>query len=71
MIFKKDALESQDGRKMGFRVCLATQWGFMTNIHFYKNFNFLFSILIDSLGFPGVPWGSPGIPGTPGGSGDP
>ena len=68
---KKDALESQDARKMGLRVCRATQWGFMTNILFYKKSNFLFSILIHSPGFPGDPWGSPGIPGTPGGPGDP
>ena len=51
---------------MGFEVCRATQWGFMTNIHFYKKSNFLFSILIASPGFPRVPRGSPGIPGTPG-----
>ena len=36
MIFKKDALESQDARKMGLRVCGATQKGFMTNIFFIK-----------------------------------
>ena len=66
MIFKKDALESQDGRKMGFRVCRATQRGFMTNIHFYKKSNFLFSILIASPGFPGDPRGSRGPQGGPG-----
>ena len=51
---------------MGFEVCRATQWGFMTNIHFYKKSNFLFSILIASPGFPGVPRGSRGPQGGPG-----
>ena len=35
MIFKKDALESQDARKMGLRVWGATQRGFMSNILFF------------------------------------
>ena len=32
--FFKDALESQDARKMGLRVCGAAQRGFMTSIVF-------------------------------------
>ena len=36
MILKKDALESQDARKMGLRVCGAAQRGFMSNILFIK-----------------------------------
>ena len=36
MILRKDALKSQDARKMGLRVCRATQRGFMSNLLFYK-----------------------------------
>ena len=59
MIFKKDALESQDARKMGLRVCGATQRGFMSKILFIQKMWIFFSILIASPGFPGDP-GDPG-----------
>ena len=65
----RGAGESPDAEKMGFVRFGAAQEGFMSNILFYKKYWFFFSILIDSLGFHGVPGdtrGSRGASGTPG-----
>ena len=57
MVFKEDALESQDARKMGLRVCGATQRRFMSNILFYKKCQFFFFNFNRFPGDPGGAWG--------------
>ena len=68
--FLKKCIGVPGWQKNGFESLSRDPEGFMTNIYFfyYKKSNFLFSILIDSPGFPGDPrgsWGPPGGPGTP------
>ena len=66
----RGAGESPDPEKMGFVRFGAAQEGFMSNILFeIKSLDFL--ILIDSLGFHGVPGDTRGSRGSPGTPGDP
>ena len=67
----RGAGESPDARKLGFERFGAAQEGFMSNIFFCKKISIFFSILIDSLGFHGVPGDTRGSRGSLGTLGDP